>query len=181
MSVPANTAGLTCLSLFTFLGRSTSGLFWTLFVINQYSLSHNFPGCKLLTDDILRPILQRSPLLTSLDLSECHHLTAAILQTVSVRCPRLARLILSECHWVSRTALVYHSAHQGRQPGQGIQSALPRLERVGSDSTLKNTLDNAPLYQLREIDLTGCWELDDATVVQVFLIIWQICSTAGGA
>jgi len=133
-------------------------------------------GCKLLTDDILRPILQSSPLLISPSLSECHHLTAAILQTVSVRCPRLARLILSDCHWVSRTALVYHCAHQGRQPGQGIQSALPKLERVGSDNTLRNTSNNAPLYQLKEIDLTGCWELDDATVVQVAISFPRLAS-----
>ena len=129
----------------------------------------------MLTDDILRPILQCIPLLISLDLSECHHLTAAILQTVSVRCPRLARLILSDCHWVSRTALVYHCAHQGRQPGQGVQSVLPQLERVGNNGTSKNA-PNPPLYQLKEIDLTGCWELDDATVVQVALSFPRLAS-----
>jgi len=132
-------------------------------------------GCKLLTDDILRPILQCIPLLISLDLSECHHLTAAILQTVSVRCPRLARLILSDCHWVSRTALVYHCTHQGRQPGQGIQSVLPQLERVGYNETSKNA-PNPPLFQLKEIDLTGCWELDDATVVQLALSFPRLAS-----
>lgn len=132
-------------------------------------------GCKLLTDDILRPILQCIPLLINLDLSQCHHLTAAILQTVSVRCPRLARLILSDCHWVSRTALVYHCAHQGRQPGQGIQSVLPRLERVGDNGTLNNT-SHPPLYQLKEVDLTGCWELDDATVVQLALSFPRLAS-----
>ena len=142
---------------------------------------YNFSGCKLLTDDILRPILHSSRLLISLDLSECHHLTAAILQTVSVRCPRLARLILSDCHWVSRTALVYHCAHQGRQPGQGIQFALPQLERVGSDNgTLKNASTNPPLYQLKEIDLTGCWELDDATVVQLALSFPRLASLRVG-
>jgi len=133
-------------------------------------------GCKLLTDDILRPILQSSPLLTSLDLSECHHLTAAILQTVSVRCPRLARLVLSDCHWVSRTALVYHCSHQGRQPGQGIKSSLPQLERVGRDNATSKVASNLPLYQLREIDLTGCWELDDATVVQLALSFPRLAS-----
>jgi len=135
-------------------------------------------GCKLLTDDLLRPILQSSPLLTSLDLSECHHLTAAILQTVSVRCPRLARLVLSDCHWVSRTALVYHCDHHGRQPGQGIKSALPQLERVGYSNNNTVGVSNQPnnLYQLKEIDLTGCWELDDATVVQLALSFPRLAS-----
>ena len=86
-----------------------------------------------------------------------------------MRCPKLARLILSDCHWVSRTALVYHCTHQGRQPGQGIQSLMPRLERVGSDNGSSNYTSNLPLFELREIDLTGCWELDDATVVQLAL------------
>ena len=70
------------------------------------------PGCKLLTDDILRPIIESNPHLTSLDLSDCHHLTASILQTVSVRCQKLTRLILSDCHWVSRIALTYHCSQQ---------------------------------------------------------------------
>merc|ERR1712012_479348 len=68
-------------------------------------------------------------------------------------------------HWVSRIALTYHCSQQGRQPGQGVKSLLPALERSGYD---KSTFtENSNQFQLREVDLTGCWELDDATVVKL--------------
>jgi len=135
-------------------------------------------GCKLLTDDILRPIIESNPHLISLDLSDCHHLTASILQTVSVRCQRLTRLILSDCHWVSRIALTYHCSQQGRQPGQGVKSFLPALERSGND---KSTFtDNSNQFHLREVDLTGCWELDDATVVQLTISFPKLASISLG-
>ena len=51
---------------------------------------------------------------------------------------------------------------QGKEPGQGLQSLLLPL-RVGS--TAPTTV--SAQYRLQEIDLTGCWELDDVTVVRL--------------
>ena len=67
---------------------------------------------------------------------------------------------------------------QGRQPGQGVKSLLPALERSGND---KSTFtDNSNQFQLREIDLTGCWELDDATVVQLAISFPNLASISLG-
>jgi len=134
-------------------------------------------GCKLLTDEILRPILKASSQLRSLDLSECHHLTSSILQTVTVRCPKISRLILRDCHWVSRTALDYHCTQQGKQAGMGLLPILAPLERVGS-RPLSPTSTN--LYRLQEIDLTGCWELDDVTVVKLLMSFPRLSSVRLG-
>jgi len=120
------------------------------------------PGCKLLTDDLLRPLILASPRLTVLDLSDCHHLTSGILQTVTIRCPYLSRLLLRDCHWVSRISLKYHCEHQGRQ-AKPLQ--LPPVNRVGSTVSLPQP--QPALYRLQEVDLTGCWELDDATVTSL--------------
>lgn len=135
-------------------------------------------GCKLLTDEILRPILKASSQLRSLDLSECHHLTSGILQTVTVRCPKVSRLILRDCHWVSRTALEYHCTQQGKQAGMGILPLLTPLEKVGSSTPSPSATSN--LYRLQEIDLTGCWELDDATVVKLLLSFPRLSSVKLG-
>ena len=98
------------------IGVETDAIYCSRLNKSDYDVPAHYaltlPGCKLLTDDILRPIIESNPLLTSLDLSDCHHLTASILQTVSVRCQRLTRLILSDCHWVSRIALTYHCSQQ---------------------------------------------------------------------
>jgi len=125
----------------------------------------HLPGCKLLTCSLLRPLLARSPHLRSLDLSECHHLTASILQTVSVVCSRLSRLILRDCHWVTRDSLQYHCTQQGRSPGQA-RPPLPSLHRVGASAPAPPALAN---YPLQEVDLTGCWELDDATITLLLI------------
>ena len=67
---------------------------------------------------------------------------------------------------------------QGRQPGQGVKSLLPALERSGYD---KSTFtDNSNQFQLREVDLTGCWELDDATVVQLAISFPNLASISLG-
>ena len=47
-------------------------------LLTQHStcLTHlTLAGLKIVTDDLLRPILSRNPGLQSLELSECHHLT----------------------------------------------------------------------------------------------------------
>ncbi len=63
----------------------------------------NLSGCKVLTDDLLKPVLSANArFLRTVDLSECHHLTAGCLQVASVQCKQLQRLILSDCHWVTR-------------------------------------------------------------------------------
>merc|ERR1712055_659396 len=50
----------------------------------------------------------------------------------------------------------------------------PALERSGND---KSTFtENFNQFQLREVDLTGCWELDDATVVQLALSFPRLAS-----
>jgi len=120
-------------------------------------------GCKLLTDDLLRPLIIASPQLTSLDLSECHHLTSVILQTVTIRCPCLRRLLLRDCHWVSRTALKYHCEHQGKQASKRVSLQFSPVVRIGR--TVASPQPITPQYRLQEVDFTGCWELDDATVV----------------
>jgi len=127
--------------------------------------SLHLPGSKLLTCSLLRPLVARSPHLRSLDLSECHHLTSSILQTVSVVCSRLSRLILRDCHWVTRDSLQYHCTQQGRAPGQP-RPPLPSLLRVGGPPPPPPTL---PTYSLMEVDLTGCWELDDSTITLLLL------------
>jgi len=121
-------------------------------------------GCKLLTDGLLRPLLISSPQLTSLDLSECHHLTSGILQTVTMRCPRLSKLILRDCHWVSRVALEYHCQHQGYNLRPQFFPSLPADTRV---DCLQTNLQPEAMHSLQEVDLTGCWELDDATVINL--------------
>jgi len=55
---------------------------------------------------------------------------------------------------------------------------LPALERSGYD---KSTFtDNSNQFQLREVDLTGCWELDDATVVQLAISFPNLASISLG-
>ncbi len=51
----------------------------------------NVSGCKVLTDDIVRPVLAANRLLHTVDLSECHHLTSAMLQALALNCKRLER------------------------------------------------------------------------------------------
>lgn len=120
-------------------------------------------GCKLLTDDLLRPLLMSSPQLTSLDLSECHHLTSGILQTMTMCCPRVNRLILRDCHWVSRISIDYHCQFQGKQAGMSLQN-LPAVNIVSPTPT-----SVIAMFKLQEVDLTGCWELDDNTVVKLIV------------
>jgi len=132
----------------------------------------NLSGLKFLTDDLLRPVLLGNPHLTSLDLSECHHLTSGILHTLSSRSYQLDRLILRDCHWVTKDALEYHTLKQGSAAGQAVTHQLTQLSamcgRVGRPSpchTLATATGHSPRSNLREIDLTGCWELNDKVLI----------------
>jgi len=151
----------------------------------------NVSGLKFLTDDLLRVVIINNPHLVSLELSDCHHLTSGILQTLSVRCNQLERLILRDCHWVSKESLEYHAHHQG----EGRNDHLPgtALYRVQSpnDHHLLGTAPyrvqtpvsdhqvpalSKPRCCLHEVDLTGCWELDDKVII-IFLSKFPHLST----
>ena len=122
-------------------------------------------GLKFLTDDLLRPLLQRNPHIVSLDISDCQHLTAGILQTLSVLSYQLERLVLRDCHWVTREALEYHAHHQGRSVTRPDLAQLSspglRVDTAKSPQPSKPT----PKSNLREVELTGCWELNDQVLV----------------
>lgn len=128
----------------------------------------NLSGLKFLTDDLLRPVLLQNPHLTSLELSECHHLTSGILHTLSSRSYQLERLILRDCHWVTRDALEYHTLKQSSGASQAGTTQLSQLSaqcvRVGRPSHTQASGHN-PRANLREIDLTGCWELNDTVLI----------------
>jgi len=150
-------------------------------------------GCKFLTDELLRPVILANTRLVSLDLSDCHHLTSGILQTVSVRCTQLECLILRDCHWVSKEAIEYHAYQQGWQGGgqaqfdqvgsrrfseghQGVLVSSTGLlstssrRRVGGGQRVNSVPEEDKLSQkgcLKEIDLTGCWELNDKVVINL--------------
>eukprot|EP00092_Neocalanus_flemingeri_P016669 GFUD01018032.1.p1 GENE.GFUD01018032.1~~GFUD01018032.1.p1 ORF type:complete len:320 (+),score=58.90 GFUD01018032.1:68-1027(+) len=128
----------------------------------------NLAGLKFLTDDLLREVIINNPHLVSLELSECHHLTSGILQTVTVRSLQLKRLILRDCHWVTRESIEYHAFHQGFSQGQehiiGLNLNGSRVGRVSSTPT-KNQETGKHKFCLTEVDLTGCWELDDNVLV----------------
>lgn len=144
---------------------------FTVLTSEAHSLRYlNLAGLKFLTDDILRNVIITNPHLVSLELSECHHLTSGILQTVAVRSPLLERLILRDCHWVSRESIEYHAFHQGLSQGpQQLLALNLNSIRVGQASNCletQETVRNAKhKHCLTEIDLTGCWELDDNVLV----------------
>lgn len=102
-------------------------------------------GSKVVTDSLLRQVLMNNPCLTYLNLSECHHCTSGILQTMTIRNRNIERLILHDCHWVSRRSIEYHASHQG-----------------------VSNITDSKLSKLREINLTGCWELTDDVLITFF-------------
>jgi len=125
----------------------------------------NLAGLKFLTDNILREVVVNTPHLVSLELSECHHLTSGILQTVSVRSSQLERLILRNCHWVSKESVEYHAIQQGvsQERDQRLELKVSRVGRLPKLQLGKDTAKNK--FSLTEVDLTGCWELDDKVLV----------------
>jgi len=129
----------------------------------------NLSGLKFLTDDLLREVIISNPHLVSLELSECHHLTSGILQTVSVRSDHLERLILRDCHWVSKESIEYHAFHQGLGQNKEHLAGLTscRVSRVSAKQS-EDKVVSKPKGCLAEVDLTGCWELDD-NVLKNFL------------
>jgi len=127
----------------------------------------NVSGLKFLTDDLLRKVIINNPHLVSLEVSDCHHLTSGILQTLSVRCHQLERLILRDCHWVSKESLEYHAHHQGDgQNDHLLRTGLYRVHTPASDN--QGPVLSKPKCCLYEVDLTGCWELDDKVII-IFL------------
>lgn len=167
--------------------RVTEAAFLIL-TANAHSLRRlNVSGLKFLTDDLLRPVIVSNPHLVSVELSECHHLTSGILHSLSTRTYQLERIILRDCHWVSRDSIEYHIAKQG--VGQSechqlsslslhcVRSVLTFLEsfksnlpfRVGSrqNTNPKDPFKLTPKSNLREIDLTGCWELNDDVIISL--------------
>ena len=123
-------------------------------------------GLKFLTDDLVRTVLQNNTHLQTVDLSDCHHLTAGILQTLSVSSYQLERLILRDCHWVTREALEYHSQQQGL--AHNNTEVLAQLARhcVRLDPTTRPKPSKPrPTAALCEVELTGCWELNDQALL----------------
>ena len=51
----------------------------------------NLTGCKIITDELLKPMILSNKLLHTVDLSECHHLTAGCLQPITMQCKQLQR------------------------------------------------------------------------------------------
>jgi len=145
---------------------------FTVLTQEAHSLRYlNLAGLKFMTDDILRPVIVTNPHLVSLELSECHHLTSGILQTVAVRSHLLERLILRDCHWVSRESIEYHAFHQGISQGPQQLLALNlnsiRAGRVSGNASQKQeaAVNTKHKHCLAEIDLNGCWEIDDNVLV----------------
>lgn len=119
-------------------------------------------GLKFLTDDLVRPVLQNNIHLVTVDLSDCHHLTAGILQTLSVSSYQLERLVLRDCHWVTREALDYHSHQQGlAHDNKEVLSQLARHCVRLDPTTRPKPSKPRPRANLCEVELTGCWELND--------------------
>jgi len=144
--------------------RLTEQAFITL-TTNAKGLRHiNLAGLKIITDDLLRNVIKNNPNLECLNLSECHHLTSGIMQTVSSSCGRLEKLILGGCHWVSRESLDYHSFHQGLNKSPTPRLLLPSLPRVGRPNLPTEGIKSRG--SLKEVDLTGCWELEDNSLIK---------------
>ena len=78
------------------------------------------------------------------------------------RSHHLERLILRDCHWVSKESIEYHAFHQGLSQNKeqiaGLKSC--KVYRVSAKPN-KNQVPAKPKGCLTEVDLTGCWELDD--------------------
>lgn len=72
------------------------------------------PNMMWLTDELLKPVLQRNRKLVHLNLNGCRNLTQGSLQVVTVSCHRLERLHLAGCGWVRPEALEYHAQHHFR-------------------------------------------------------------------
>ena len=147
--------------------RLTKEAFQILTASHHHQLRElKLSGLKFLTDELVRPVLQRNTHLVTVDLSDCHHLTAGILQTLSVSSYQLERLILRDCHWVTREALDYHSYQQGL--AHNTKEVLTQLARHCHrvDPTTRPLPSRPrPRANLREVELTGCWELNDQVLV----------------
>ena len=81
----------------------------------------------------------------------------------------LERLILRDCHWVSKESIEYHAFHQGLSQNKEHLAGLKSCSvyRVSAKRNA-NPVHAKPKGCLTEVDLTGCWEMDD-NVLKNFL------------
>ena len=91
------------------------------------------------------------------------------------RSQHLEKLILGDCHWVSKESIEYHAFHQGTSQNKAHSITGSSLYRVSSKPN-ENQVPSKPKCCLSEVNLTGCWELDDKVIIN-FLSEFPLLST----
>ena len=112
-------------------------------------------GSKFLTNESLITTFNSHQNLITVDLSECHSVTATCLQALAVQCKQLRRLILKgkfvnlfiKCVCIFENCYFFIDCHWVTRAS---------IEYLAHHQNL-----------LWTINLTGCWELIDQTIIQV--------------